>query len=119
MALSFMGLATAACGDEAGGTADSPGRDGERQVQRVTVTATDFGFEQNGIELEPGEIEVTLVNKGKVQHSLASHELGFDIVASPGEETSTTFSLPAGETFPFGCKFHPDEMRGAIYVIRE
>ena len=111
-------LALGGCGDDSDDSAgENGGNDAAAAAQTITVTATDFEFDQNAITLAPGEIEVTLVNEGEVQHSFSGTEgLGFDVVANPGEEASTTFTLPKGDTFPFTCRFHPDEMRGAIHV---
>ncbi|MGH2731336.1 MAG: cupredoxin domain-containing protein, partial [Actinomycetota bacterium] len=85
-------------------------------VQSITMTATDFEFDPPTITMEPGDVEVTFVNDGDVEHSFTSDELGFDVEAEPGEEASTTFTIPAGDTFPFHCRYHPEQMRGAIYV---
>lgn len=120
IAIAVAVLASGACDDGTDDSAGTGGNNGGAAPQTIRVIATDFDFDQNGITLEPGVIEVTLVNDGDVQHSFTSFELGsdVDVVVSPGDEGSTTFTLPVGETFPFYCKFHPDEMRGAIYVDR-
>ncbi|MDQ3964513.1 MAG: cupredoxin domain-containing protein [Actinomycetota bacterium] len=121
IALTLAVLATGACNEGTDDSAPTEANNGGAAPQRVTVTATDFDFDQAGITLEPGVIEVTLVNDGDVQHSFTSRGtggLGFDLLANPGEEASTTFTLPSGDTYPFQCRFHPDEMRGAIYVDR-
>lgn len=62
----------------------------------IEVEAIEFAFSPHRIVIESGETtNLTLVNKGNLAHDLSLPELGLQLVAQPGQ-TSTTM-LPAVE----------------------
>lgn len=63
----------------------------------VSVTATDFRFSPAEIELASREVNLTLVNEGRVLHDLTVPALGIRIVAAPGQTaTAGLRDLPPG-----------------------
>lgn len=57
------------------------------------------------IQLEPGQrVDIVLKNEGTVGHNLLLPQLGLEIpcCVSPGERTSTTWTVPAEEDLPDG-----------------
>lgn len=41
-----------------------------QQVQRITITETEYSIEPKEVTVKPGKVEITLVNKGKGSHNL-------------------------------------------------
>ena len=113
-------LSAAACGDSAeNDDAESPPRGGEdTAAQAVEVRATDFAFDPDVIETEPGEtIDVTFVNAGNVSHSFTIEELDFDHEAPSGAEVKAALDVPDEDTtLEYICRFHPSEMKGELVV---
>lgn len=113
-------LGAAGCGDSAEG--DDPGTppSGEEDVavEPVTLRATDFAFDPEAIEIEPGEtVDLTFVNAGNVDHTFTVEELDIDHEAPSGAEVRTAVDAPQEDTtIEFVCRFHPQEMKGEIVV---
>lgn len=117
-ALAVAVLAATACG----GT-DEPDVDVTDRAQgdggsALELKATDFAFDPETLEVEPGaQVEVTFVNGGSVSHTFTSEELGVDVEAPAGKELAATFTAPDEDTsVEFVCRFHEDEMRGTVTV---
>jgi len=112
----ILALTAFACGSEdSNGGTDAAGGSSDQQVE---VTATDFQFDTDEVELEPGAtVEVTLVNDGGADHTFTSDDLDVEVEAKGGETATTTFDVPDEDgTFEFHCHFHPDQMKGTITV---
>ncbi|MDP9066936.1 MAG: cupredoxin domain-containing protein [Actinomycetota bacterium] len=110
LVLVALSMLLAACGTEEEDTA--------AQEQSVTVEAFDNYYEQTTIALEPGaEATITLANGGGVAHSIDIPDLDFELEAQSGESPTSTFTVPNEPgTLDFYCKFHPDEMTGAVTI---
>lgn len=112
LSLVFVALAVlaGACGNE---EADSAA-----QQQSVTVEAFDNYYEETTIALEPGaEATITLQNGGEVAHSIDIPDLDFEMEAQSGESATSTFTVPDEPgSLEFFCKFHPDDMIGAVTI---
>jgi uncharacterized cupredoxin-like copper-binding protein len=63
----------------------------------ITFIATEFTFEPETAEVPAGvPVTITLVNAGVVEHDMTIDELGFHLLANPGETVSETITIPAG-----------------------
>lgn len=97
---------TAASEEDAGGTSEEAGEDVE-DGGALTVTARDFSFDPNQVEVEAGgEVTLTFANDGEVPHTFTSDALGVDERAAPGQTVDITFTAPDGEA-EFHCAIHP------------
>jgi cytochrome c oxidase subunit 2 len=111
----------AACGDDDDdGATNTPGAAttapaSNSQPKDVTITATDFAFDETEITAAPGQVlNITLVNDGSAEHSFTVGDS--DVAeAEGGEEGEGTFTAPAEDT-EFHCKYHPSSMKGTIKV---
>ena len=75
--------------------------DGAREI---VVTSTEFGFSPSSISTTVGEsINVVLVNSGSVTHDWSIPELGLSVVARPGQQTATGFTIDAEGTYRVVC----------------
>lgn len=65
----------------------------------IEVEATEFAFQPERLTIDAGEsVNLTLVNRGQLLHDLSIPELGIDLVAAPGETTTTGLEvIEAGE----------------------
>ena len=99
-----------ACGEE-----DS---DSGAQQQSLSIEAFDNYFESETLLVEPGaEVTLTLENGGGVAHSVTIPDLDFELEAQSGNAVDSTFTAPTEPgSLDFYCKFHPDEMEGAISI---
>jgi plastocyanin len=104
-----------ACGSDDEGASDDSGGGGSA-AESVEITAADFSFDQDSIEVESGsEVEVTLTNEGNAEHSFSIEDPEFEIEAEGGESASGTFTAP-DQSVEFFCMYHPDQMRGEITI---
>ncbi|MGH2754743.1 MAG: cupredoxin domain-containing protein, partial [Actinomycetota bacterium] len=114
-------LMATACGggDDAGDGSGDGGDEGGNggAATAVTVTAIDFSFDPDSVEVEPGaEAEITLQNDGEAPHSFTVDDGDFEVEAEAGDSASGTFTAPDEDaTLGFHCKFHP-QMTGEIVV---
>lgn len=112
-------VALAACGG--GATADEGGDDPGQSAggDGVTVSATEFEFDPADFSL-PADTptDVTLENKGVVEHDITVDELDLQIYAAGASSTTETVTAPAG-TYTFYCSIpgHRDSgMEGTLTV---
>ncbi|MDQ4124359.1 MAG: cupredoxin domain-containing protein [Actinomycetota bacterium] len=111
-------LGAAGCGESAeSDDPDPPPRGDQGSGASTEVRATDFAFDPELIEVDPGQdAEITLVNAGNVAHTFTSEELDVDVEAASGAEASATFTAPDEDgTFEYVCRFHP-QMKGEVVV---
>lgn len=93
-------LLLSACGGGGTGAATTAAPSPETTVatMEITVTATEFAFDPDTLEVPAGTpVTITLVNRGVVEHDFTIEELGIDVLAQPGETVSETFTFEAGE----------------------
>ena len=97
---------TAAEDGDAGGTSEEAGEEVD-EGGALTVTARDFSFDPNQVEVEAGgEVTLTFANDGEVPHTFTSDALGVDERAAPGQTVDISFTAPDGEA-EFHCSIHP------------
>ena len=117
--LTAVVLTAAACGGSDEPDADvTESADDGAGGSALDLKATDFAFDPDTLEVEPGaEVEVTFVNGGSVSHTFTAEDLGVDVEAAGGEEVTATFTAPDEDTsVEFVCRFHSDQMQGTITV---
>lgn len=60
----------------------------------IEVAATEFAFNPDRIVIDSGKTtNLTLVNRGSLPHDLSIPELGLQLVAQPGQTTTTALSF--------------------------
>lgn len=108
-------LALAACGGGNGDTA----ADVDAPEGSLVVTGTDtLQFEPTELTAQAGDIDITLVCEGGVNHNFVIEETGEEVVAcNRGETQTSTVTLEAG-TYTFLCTVpgHERTMRGSLTV---
>jgi plastocyanin len=87
-------LATVAACDGGGGPTPAP-------VTELSVEGTEFQFTPDTLSAPAGDIKVTLVNAGGVEHDFVIDDV-VHIHTEVGETNDDTFSLGAG-TYDFYC----------------
>ena len=90
----------------------------ELSQMSASIEAFNFYFETETVILEP-EVEATIdfTNNGSNLHSFTVPDLDVEIEAEPAESASVTFVTPdVPGPYEFFCKYHPDEMTGAITI---
>ena len=103
-------MVLSACGEEGGGST------GGGAGKSVTVTAEDFAFSPDSLDLDAGEeVELTFENRDDVDHSFTIEDPSFEIEAEGGASTTGTFTVPDSGV-EWICKYHPDQMKGTIEV---
>jgi uncharacterized cupredoxin-like copper-binding protein len=87
-------------------------------AQEFVVKAGEFRFAPSRIEVPSEEpINITLVNDGALLHDLTILGLGFQLVARPGERSSGSVSLDAGDQQAFECTVPGHAEAGMIGVL--
>lgn len=103
LAAATAAVALAACGGGGGSTGDADADTGGGGAEAVTVEATEFAFDPGDFSLPADTaVDITLANKGVVEHDITVDELDLEIFATGGETTTETVTLPAG-TYTFYC----------------
>lgn len=73
-------------------------------AREIRVTATDFAFSPDRIELRVGEtVNLVLVDEGSLPHDLTIPALGLSLAVEPGETASAALTAPRPGTFRFFC----------------
>lgn len=82
------------------------------------IDAFDNYFKTTTVVLEPQvEATVTLVNNGSNLHSFTAPDLDVEVEAEGATSGSVTFVTPETPgAYEFFCKYHPDEMTGAVTI---
>ena len=94
-------------------------------VQSVTIGATDdFRFTPAEVAVHPGQVRITLVDKGSYPHNISFPALGktsASVSGSPGQTATTlrmTFTKPG--RYAFVCTYHSSAgMKGALVVLQQ
>lgn len=86
----LVAVVMTACGPGGGGGGgNTPGG------QTINVEAGEFYYKPNEITAKPGEpIKVNFKNTGTVEHTFIIKDLGFKLVAQPGQTVSGVFNAP-------------------------
>ena len=88
-------LLVAACGSN--GSDQTPDPTAAPGTVQVTVVASEFGFEPASIQVPADTpVQLTLENRGVVEHDFTIDELGIHIYAAAGETVTETITVPAG-----------------------
>jgi uncharacterized cupredoxin-like copper-binding protein len=103
-------LVLAACGGEAAPPA----------ATKVQIEASEYAFAPNTANAKAGApLEVTLVNKGIVEHDFVIDELNVRVLAVVGREGQGTIAAPPAGTYTFYCSIpgHREQgMTGTLTV---
>jgi plastocyanin len=106
----------AACGDDGGGDVTKTATDG-----KITVVARDISFDVDTIEAKPGELEVTLVEEGALEHTFKINGQDGELKVDSGSDRDTgTWDLDPGD-YEFECTIagHASQgMKGKIVVAQ-
>lgn len=105
-------LALAGCGTQRGAEeAHAPLGSTEKSV---TIDVHDAAFRPQTITADgPGEVVVTVENRGRLRHTFTADAPTVDFVLEPGDRRSVR--LPAGVPVAFYCRYHEaNGMRGVI-----
>lgn len=119
--LALAVVAAVSCGsdDSGGGSTSGSDDDGGSSggaASSVTVSAQDFTFSPDPVEVPAGAtVTVTFENDDDVPHTMTSDDLGLDIKADGGASTEGTFTAPDSGSVEFHCEIHP-QMTGQITV---
>jgi plastocyanin len=98
-AIAAVALFVVACGGGA-----SSGGGGGGNALSVTVVNTEFKFDPATINAKPGQtINLTVVNKGTIQHTWVLPSQNIKLVIEPGQSTTKTFTAPAAGTYDIVC----------------
>jgi plastocyanin len=85
---------------------------------KITVTAYDIHFDVGDIKTTAGPLEVTLVNKGALEHTFKINNTDLELKANGGETKVGTVTLEKG-TYEYECAIagHASQgMKGTIEV---
>ena len=115
--LAVLTVVVAACGDDGGGgDVTRTATDG-----KITVVARDISFDVNTIDAKPGELEVTLVEEGALEHTFKINGQEGELKVDSGTERDTgTWDLDPGD-YQFECTIagHASQgMKGKIVVAQ-
>jgi plastocyanin len=91
-------------------------------VQQITVSADDqYRFTPDTITVHPGQVKITLVNKGHgAPHNLSVNGFpaAFVPLAGAGQTTTATFTAPAPGRYQFVCTIHVAQgQTGTLIVV--
>jgi plastocyanin len=81
-----------------------------------TVEGTEFQFTPDSLTAPAGQIKVTLVNVGGIEHDFVIDELSVDIHTDVGETADQTFTASAG-TYDFYCSIPGHRQAGMEGVL--
>lgn len=109
IATALTGVLVAACGGGAG--SQPPASAG------FSLSATEFEFDPATLQVPAGgEVKITLVNGGTIEHDITVDALSVKIYATPGQSVSGTATFAAG-TYEFYCSIPGHKQAGMIGTI--
>jgi plastocyanin len=105
-----LGGALVACGG--GGTPTT-------STSKVSADAAEFTFTPSALEAKAGDVlEVTLVNKGTIEHDLTIDALGIKAYAAVGKTaTATTEAALTAGTYEFYCSIAGHKEAGMVGTL--
>jgi plastocyanin len=112
MVLLMLGLA--ACSGDDGDSGGSTPSSASGGAGGLTITAEDFSFSPDTLEVPSGESTITVTNSGSVEHNFTLDDDSVSEDVEPGESVTVTVDVSADA--PFHCKYHPDQMTGTLTV---
>ena len=116
-AASLLLFAAACGGGEETSTGSSEDSGESADALPVTVTASDFAFDQETLEGHATHtVDLTLVNEDDAAHTFTIDEMDVNVEAEGGAEAQTTFTPEELGTFEYYCKYHPDTMKGKLTI---
>lgn len=84
----------------------------------LRAEATEFGFSPARLEATVGEaVNIELSNEGALLHDLSIPELGFQIVAAPGEVAVGGLNVPDPGEYRFLCTVPGHSAAGMVGVL--
>lgn len=103
---------------ELSGTVSNHGTKDLGTTTKLEVELDDLYFAPTFIKATPGaEVEVSLKNEGKVQHTFTIDETNTNVELAAGKSSSVKVKLPATGALAFYCNFHRGSgMQGAFSV---
>lgn len=116
-AAAMVAVATlAACGG--GDSPSSAAATDSPAAADVTVTAKEFSFDPDALDLTAGkDATVELVNGGAVEHDLTIDDLDVRIYAAVGEKASATIPDLESGTYEFYCSIPGHREAGMVGEI--
>jgi plastocyanin len=119
-AVSLLLVASVACGDDDEDLEDgaTPTQSPRPEAEEFELTAEDFSFTPDTIELGLGEsLDINLNNDGDAAHTFTLDELHIDVEVPAGESVTVPLTASAEGEYNFYCKFHDAQgMVGALRV---
>jgi nitrite reductase (NO-forming) len=112
VASAALGLVLAACGGAPAAVTPSP----TPSTTALSVDGAEFEFLPAELTAPAGEIEVTLVNVGVIEHDFTIDELDAQIHADAGETSTGTFAATAG-TYDFYCSVAGHRESGMVGTL--
>lgn len=100
--------------------AASPATMAEGEVQKISVTGTEFSMTPAKISVHPGQkVELTFTNVGQVAHNWVSSDLGVETkTLEPGQSQTLDFTAPeATGEYPFYCTLPGHRAQGMEGVL--
>jgi uncharacterized cupredoxin-like copper-binding protein len=108
------GLVFAACGGGGGGSGGTKTATGGR----IDVNAYDpFRFDVKTINALPGELTITLHEKGATEHRFTISSPKFEVKVTPANPVATGKVTLAAGTYPFRCSFDGHAAAGMVGKI--
>ena len=108
------GLVLAACGGGGGGSGVTKTATGGR----IDVNAYDpFRFDVKTINASPGELTITLHEKGATEHTFTISSPKFEITVTSAHPVATGKVTLAAGTYPFKCSFDGHAAAGMVGKI--
>ena len=121
LGLVAIGSLVAACGG--GGSSSStpcpPAASTRAAVDhKVTICAFDIRFDTQKITTTPGQLQVTLLQKGSLPHTFTVENTSMNLKVNGQKEATGTVTVAAGKTYTFFCETpgHRASMHGTIVV---
>lgn len=72
-------------------------------VQTINITADEWGFSPNNVEVKTGKVKFVIENKGKVMHGFGIDELGINEKIGPGKTVEKVVNVDKPGTYTFKC----------------
>ncbi len=85
------------------------------QPQRISLTAHDIHWDTQEIHVRANQpVELTLYNHGALDHALRIHDLGIDVLLSPGDVEVLTFTIDHATVIEYICSIPGHDEAGMV-----